>query len=147
MSNILDTITGVVARAHGLNKNELFTKYRGSNLVEARRHIMYIAKEEYGITCKKIGDWLNLDHSSVVHHCKKHQDLYDVDKNYRDKFDKSHHLMTALMTRPSDVKNIYDVITEQDDKIMSLELELKDIRVKFSKIQKSINQLNNEVNG
>jgi len=147
MSNILDTITGVVARTHGLKKNEVFTKYRGGTLVEARRQIMYIAKQEYGITCKKIGDWLNLDHSSVVHHCKKHSDLYEVDKNYRDKFDKAHHLMTALMTRPSDVKNIYDVINEQDDKIMSLELELKDIRSKFKKIQNNINQLNIEVNG
>lgn len=145
--DILETIATVVTKVHKVRKDDFFSKNRRTELVEARRQMMAISRNEYGLSTVKIGRFLNRDHSSVVHHCVKHDDLMDVDKVYRDKFVKTLNLITLMSKRPSEVKTIYDILHKQDEKIEALQKSYDSLSEKYIRLKESITNLNTLANG
>lgn len=66
----------------GITKEELQSKTRLREVVDARIMYSYIMKSKTVLTLSKIAKIINRDHSSVIHHIKQFKNLQKTDKNF-----------------------------------------------------------------
>jgi len=68
-----------------ISVEEISGTYRGAEVVRARMFYFKIARMN-GYTYKEIGKLVGKDHSTVVHHIQKLDDLTDKKNNYYDEY-------------------------------------------------------------
>jgi len=80
----IDYIQKVVSEYFGLTIDQMNSKTRKRNIVQARQLSMYFAKQHTKASLTSIGMQCgNKDHATVLHACKTVQNLIDTDKEFR----------------------------------------------------------------
>ena len=80
----MDYIQKVVSDYFGLTIDEMNSKTRKRNIVQARQLAMFFAKQHTKASLTSIGlQCGNKDHATVLHACKTVQNLIDTDKEFR----------------------------------------------------------------
>jgi len=67
-------VISTVATYYNITKNEITGKSRVKKIQTPRQIAMYLLRENYGCTLKKIGDLFSKDHSTVMNSCNKIKD-------------------------------------------------------------------------
>lgn len=75
-----------IERELGINKKKLLEANRKQDLCDIRRAVCVILHEDYSYS--KCGEIMMRDHSTIIHQCLKHEELYGRDQKYTDIFDK-----------------------------------------------------------
>ena len=75
-----------VCKVFEVTPMELKSKRRFRNLVEARATLCYILYKKQGMTSTATGEYLNLDHASVLYHSRNVANWIEIDKNFNEKF-------------------------------------------------------------
>jgi len=84
----IDYIQKVVSEYFGLTIDQMNSKTRKRNIVQARQLSMYFAKLHTKASLTSIGlQCGNKDHATVLHACKTVQNLIDTDKEFRNYVD------------------------------------------------------------
>lgn len=84
----IDYIQKVVSQYFGLSIDEMNSKTRRRNIVQARQLAMYFAKEHTRASLTTIGlQCGNKDHATVLHACRTVKNLIETDKDFRSYFD------------------------------------------------------------
>lgn len=84
----IDYIQKVVSEYFGLSIEEMNSKTRKRNIVQARQLAMYFSKEHTRASLTTIGlQCGNKDHATVLHACKTVKNLLDTDKNFKNYFE------------------------------------------------------------
>jgi len=80
----IDYIQKIVAEYFGLSLDQMNSKTRKRNIVQARQLAMYFSKEHTKASLTQIGlQCGNKDHATVLHACKTVKNLKDTDKTFR----------------------------------------------------------------
>ena len=75
-----------VCKVFELTPIQLRSKSRIRNIVEARATLCYVLHKKQGLSSTATGEYLNLDHASVLYHSKNVANWIEVDKNFNEKF-------------------------------------------------------------
>ncbi|MCQ2218414.1 MAG: chromosomal replication initiator protein DnaA [Paludibacteraceae bacterium] len=82
------SIQEAVCAHYHLNVNDIQTKSRKREVVQARQVAMYLARKHTKNSLSTIGEQIgNRDHATVLHACKTITDLIDIDKDIRSSVD------------------------------------------------------------
>ena len=74
----MKTISKKVQEKFSVTQAEIKSRLKTENITYPRQVIMYLARKK-GVPCQTIGDFLNRDHTSVLHGEKKIQDRMDTE--------------------------------------------------------------------
>jgi chromosomal replication initiator protein len=84
----IDYIQKVVSQYFGLSVEEMNSKTRKRNIVQARQLAMFFSKEHTRASLTTIGlQCGNKDHATVLHACKTVKNLLETDKEFRTYYD------------------------------------------------------------
>jgi nicotinate-nucleotide adenylyltransferase len=84
-----DILFKIVFKELKISKDILISKSRKGEVVDARRTIIVISKNNSKLSLAKIGNNLGgRDHSTILNAIKEHNKLYGSDREYTSKFDK-----------------------------------------------------------
>jgi len=84
----IDYIQKVVSEYFGLSIEEMNSKTRKRNIVQARQLAMYFSKEHTRASLTTIGlQCGNKDHATVLHACKTVKNLLETDKDFKNYFE------------------------------------------------------------
>lgn len=81
-----DIVLGLSRKAMnicGVDQKDIHSKSRMRRLVDSRRMVAAILREQYRISLTRIGQWLHRDHSDVVYLLNTHRNLLATDGDYR----------------------------------------------------------------
>ncbi len=81
-------ITNTILRHYKISMEELRSKSRKADLVEARQVICYFLYQRLDISLAKIGAIILRDHSTVLHSVKKVQEYIETYKHFRERLEK-----------------------------------------------------------
>lgn len=79
-------IAQIVTRYYGLPYEDIYSKSRERRLVKCRQMAMYLVRVTTKNSFDKIGDFLNLNHATVIHGSKVIEGLLHVDKSLRKEY-------------------------------------------------------------
>ena len=80
----IDQIISVVCNHFGVSTQDLYSKTRKSDVVQARQVAMYLAKQMMELSAAKIGTLIgNKDHATVLHACKTVKAQLEVNKAFQ----------------------------------------------------------------
>ena len=88
-----------------ISKKKFYSKSRTRHLIDARRMVYAFCKETLNLGYSKTAKFFNMNHATVIHHYKCHNELMQYDVFYRDKFDGFEELVRADIGF-FDIKNI-----------------------------------------
>jgi len=106
---------------------ELESRSRLRYIVDARRMVFSIAKDYLNMKLTHIAQRFNMNHASVIHHLKKHDDLIIYDIYYKDRFNK----LVELYKQNISFINADELIEEIN------ELKKENLRIETELIQKN----------
>lgn len=87
----------VIERATGVSTAEIMTDNRKKNVIKAKRLAIYMLRIHYGLTTTQIARMVNVgDHTTVVHHIKRHSRLMAADS---DVADETHAISKAIIDK------------------------------------------------
>lgn len=90
ISEIADITTDVT----GVTMHDINSKRRLREVIDAITIIVNLARKYTTLTTVKIGQFIgNRDHSSVVHHCKKLDNLLMYDKEFKRKYNTAEQIL------------------------------------------------------
>jgi nicotinate-nucleotide adenylyltransferase len=77
----------IIAKETGLSKEEVVSKNRKPDYADARRVFAVIIKSNFKVSLRDIGNILGgRDHATIISSIKKHDELYESNKKYIEKF-------------------------------------------------------------
>ncbi len=82
-----DHILTAIELVTGYGFEDLRSKYRGRNLVQARQMYCHFCRVLLGWSLKDIGETIERDHTTVIHSIDTFSDLYKTDSNFKDEAD------------------------------------------------------------
>tara|TARA_R110000824_G_scaffold49716_3_gene139451 strand:- start:333 stop:773 length:441 start_codon:yes stop_codon:yes gene_type:complete len=80
---VLDDYAINICETQELTLEQLKSKSRKRKYVEKRMVLSYILRVELGMTYQAIGDYLGLNHATILHHCRKCKGFLDVYPHFR----------------------------------------------------------------
>ena len=110
-----------------ISLEELESRSRKRYIVDARRMVFSMAKDYLNMKILHIADKFNMNHASVIHHLKKHDDLIIYDIYYKDRFNK----LVELYKQNISFINADELIEEIN------ELKKENLRIETELIQKN----------
>ena len=123
----INIIKIAVNEYYDLKEEEVLSKDRHRNVMEGRRLICYILRHDLGMKFQNIAKCLNLNHSSVIYHCKTLQGYLD---NKDSKAIKDYNFVISSLNADNTtidlVKNIKDIdkdlkrLTQKKDRLIML---------------------------
>ena len=84
--NKIERVKNVVCYVSKISKNELLSKSRERYIVDNRRMCFALCRDVLELGWSKIAKEFNLNHASIIHHYKKHQDFISIDEYYKNKY-------------------------------------------------------------
>ena len=84
--NKIERVKNVVCYVSKISKNELLSKSRERYIVDNRRMCLALCRDVLELGWSKIAKEFNLNHASIIHHYKKHQDFISIDEYYKNKY-------------------------------------------------------------
>lgn len=94
----IDDILSVVARNCCVSMNDITSKVRKTEVIDARFIFINTLREQFNYTYMSIGELLNRDHTSIIHAVKTHKERYHQYGDYKQVSDGVY----------EDIKNIID---------------------------------------
>ena len=82
----VERVKNVVCYVSKISRKQLLSKSRERYIVDNRRIAFVICKDILELGWSKIAREFNLNHASIMHHYKKHQDLMAYDEYYKNKY-------------------------------------------------------------
>jgi hypothetical protein len=82
----VERVKNVVCYVSKISRKQLLSKSRERYIVDNRRIAFVICKDILELGWSKIAREFNLNHASIIHHYKKHQDLMAYDEYYKNKY-------------------------------------------------------------
>ena len=82
----IERVKNVVCYVSKISKNELLSKSRERYIVDNRRMCFALCRDVLELGWSKIAKEFNLNHASIIHHYKKHQDFLSIDEYYKNKY-------------------------------------------------------------
>jgi len=77
----------IIAKETGLSKEDIVSKTRKPDYADARRVFAVIIKSNFKVSLRDIGNMLGgRDHATVISSIKKHDELYESNKKYIEKY-------------------------------------------------------------
>lgn len=77
----------IISKETGLSKEDVISKSRKPDYADARRIFAVIIKSNFKVSLRDIGDVLGgRDHATIISSIKKHDELYESNKKYIEKF-------------------------------------------------------------
>lgn len=77
----------IIAKETGLSKEDVISKSRKPDYADARRVFAVIIKSNFKVSLRDIGNILGgRDHATIISSIKKHDELYESNKKYIEKF-------------------------------------------------------------
>jgi len=75
-----------VSRAFKVNKDDIISKSRKREFVDARRMLCFILHKKAQRTSQEVSEFINCnkDHATVLYHCRMAQNLIETDRNFKD---------------------------------------------------------------
>jgi chromosomal replication initiator protein len=90
----IEEIKNIISESEGLKGNEIDNITRKRDIVESRQIAMFYARKLTVKSLQQIGkEFGNKDHATVLHACKVVENLCNVNKNFKIKFDKIEKLL------------------------------------------------------
>ena len=89
MKNNQKTIENIVSTSclvNNIDVNQFYTKTRERHLIDVRRMTYAICRDILNLPYKRIGKFFNVDHATIIHHYKVHNNLTQVDKLYYERY-------------------------------------------------------------
>ena len=74
-----------VCRVFELTEKELRSRRRFRNVVDAKTALCYVLHRKNKYTSTSVGLFINLDHATILHHCRKAEQLIETDKEFLEK--------------------------------------------------------------
>ena len=65
---------------------QLRSRRRFRQIIDAKSMLCYVLHKKFNLTSTETGTFLNLDHATILHHCKKAEGLIETDKEFKQKF-------------------------------------------------------------
>jgi|TARA_R100000030_G_scaffold18227_1_gene12520 hypothetical protein len=119
-------IMQAVSKPTGISIEDMIGSSRFTPVVEARRVAMVLIRKTLGLTLVGTGRYFNKDHATVLHAEKKHQDLMDIDKNYREYYSVCEAAVKDdKLLKTADSRDIIIALTER---VRVLEQELETLK-------------------
>lgn len=84
----IDSIIHEIETLTQISYNEMISKRRFKELVEARQISMYFLKKKTNMTWKEIGRYFFVDHSTAIYATKNIENFIETDKRIREIVDK-----------------------------------------------------------
>lgn len=81
----IDYIIENVCKYHNMPTWKIYLKTHEREIVEPRQIAMYFTKRKTNMSLYAIGDEFNKNHATVLHACKKVQNIIDTDKKFKEK--------------------------------------------------------------
>ena len=91
--NELDQIIDRLLPYFNISKDQLYSRNRKANIVEARMIIVYLTLKTDNYTTTGLGKVFNMDHSSIVYYRISVNDRMKVDKLYRARVEQAESLL------------------------------------------------------
>ena len=91
-SHQLDIVCEAVAEAHNIQATQLMSVTRYQPYPDARKVFVHLCRKALffrEITCKRLGMYLNRDHSTITVAEQRAEQLYEVDSEFRGKYNDS----------------------------------------------------------
>jgi hypothetical protein len=82
----VERVKNVVCYVSKISRKQLLSKSRERYIVDNRRMAFVICRDILELGWTKIAREFNLNHASIIHHYKKHQDLMAYDEYYKNKY-------------------------------------------------------------
>ena len=82
----VERVKNVVCYVSKISRKQLLSKRRERYIVDNRRMAFVICRDILELGWSKIAREFNLNHASIIHHYKKHQDLMAYDEYYKNKY-------------------------------------------------------------
>ena len=82
----IERVKNVVCYVSKISRKQLLSKSRERYIVDNRRMAFVICRDILELGWTKIAREFNLNHASIIHHYKKHQDLMAYDEYYKNKY-------------------------------------------------------------
>ena len=90
----IEEIKNIISESEGLKGNEIDNITRKRDIVESRQIAMFYARKLTQKSLQQIGkEFGNKDHATVLHACKVVENLCNVNKKFKIKFDKIEKLL------------------------------------------------------
>ena len=90
----IEEIKNIISESEGLKGNEIDNITRKRDIVESRQIAMFYARKLTKKSLQQIGkEFGNKDHATVLHACKVVENLCNVNKKFKIKFDKIEKLL------------------------------------------------------
>lgn len=87
VANILRVCYEYFNDEHEISKEEIQSSVRKRHLVDARRCMAYVMRQNTKMVVVQIGKELNVDHSSVSHYTRTFQDLHGGSREFRELYE------------------------------------------------------------
>lgn len=85
--NSTETLYSSIEKIFGITKDQIKSRDRHRDIVEARHAFCYVARFEFSHSLKRIGKEINRDHTSIIHSTDAFGMLIQTDcGNIRDKY-------------------------------------------------------------
>lgn len=94
-----------VCLVSNISKKEFYNKSRTRHLIDARRMVYAFCKDSLNLGYSKTAKFFKMNHATVIHHYKCHNQLMEFDVFYKDKFEGFQELVKADIGF-FDIKNI-----------------------------------------
>ncbi len=132
MKTILESVCSIA----GISEDEIRGRNKARHLSDPRRVYVNILFGEGGYTCMRVGQSINRDHATVLHHRRTHPDLYRLNRDYKLLYD-------ACLNKYLDEINDVKEITKDVDPEMKINLDNK-LRIKIKDLKAKILEIKEE---
>ena len=140
---IINDYKKLTAEYFEIDQHLIFSLSRKSELIEPRRFLINYIRDKYQITLKNVGKHFSgIDHSTVLHHLKKHNDYLDTDSSYNNLYTKYISFMNFKKDLFADNADLSFTIHKFENK----EIVNNDYDVYYNELISILNNRNIEIN-
>ena len=90
----------ILEQKTGVTEGEIFSRNRKSHIIDAKRIAAIILRKHSNYKLWRIAELIGLDHSSICHYQKTHDNLIDTDRKFREDFDYVKNQFLASIGQP-----------------------------------------------
>ena len=101
-----------------ISRKEFYSKSRTRHLIDARRMVYAFCKDTLNLGYSKTAKFFKMNHATIIHHYKCHNELMQYDVFYRDRFEGFEELVRADIGF-FDIKNIIKEVKSIKQKHLS----------------------------
>ena len=125
---MIEKVKAAVCIVYGITDEQLHSKSREREIINARRMFYYIARKNFNITYKAIGEIFKQDHATVIHHERLLKSFLTFDPLEIDNYNKVVKIVFGEVTFDDIQDELDNSLREQiliENKISDLRKEIK----------------------